>query len=1054
MKRIMYLTYLSLFLTAGWSQTTGKLVGDVKDADGSSLVGANVIVLGTGSGASAGAEGDFTILNVPAGSYTVMATYIGYATQEITNVQVISGLSTELNFSLSTSSIEGEVVQVMAVKPLIQKDETSSVSTVSSQQLRNMPIRDLNSVLATIPGVVVQNDEVYIRGGRNNEVAYYLNGAGTTNLGDRSNLVYVPQEAVEELQVQVGGYDAEISGANSGVIKRTLKQGTSEYSGSFSLQNDGAGSGEGSFGDGYSYGHQTVLASVGGPLLPGSESLKFFGAVESSKEEDSFVKIANGFEFLDQQDERTDNSAYVDQFDLSWKDGTSPGRQDEYLNFTGSLSYDGGPLRANVGIVNNSGTTNNGGGIMSQLQWGGAMVNTQNDTGAFLNSFDVSPRFRTNEYANNMLVAELTYALSNNTILRANASSFKNEYEAKDNLLGTDWTLWGDSVAVQAKLGFSDTDVSEPVLNDDGDTTGYQTTSFGYTPFISRYVEKADYLINGMPVTRPGTMPGGYYKGAYEKTGFSASLQHVMGNHDIKAGVDYNKHTIRNYFANPTVMKFAQDAAGSYGYTTYGSFDSIPAWIWRPYIDGFGYDVNGSEIDARQEYTGTPAGQTGVDVSYLDGAKTPSEIGFYIQDKMEFDDIIVNVGLRIDQLDPSETAPARADSLTFYDVSKYVDPTSWDKIDPYTEIQPRIGISFPFTDKTNVYGYYGRFSQLVDLNSMYYTAYDYRTQMGVGGNFYNNPIGFGLEPVRTTQYEIGFKQQISNDAALKVTGFYKNQKGLIQADRVSSQTLAGDLDTPYNYVRNGDFATTKGVEFTLALRSSNGLTVDMNYTAGQAEGTGSGRSSYLAALDRGTQAPTMINPVDFNQTHSGSINLDYRLNGTQTFLDGLGSNLLFTFNSGHAFTYVYRPVGGQVSAFDAGVDYMDDTRSRQALEPVGASTTPWVYNLDLKLDKDFTFGNYGLKVFARVNNLLDRRNALNVYQATGSASDDGFYGNDVYSESFVDLYGDDPDGDGVTDYEEMYKAINIDNDESYRVATGDNLISAPRQVFIGFAINF
>ena len=99
-----------------------------------------------------------------------------------------------------------------------------------------MPIRDLNSVLATVPGVVVQNDEVYIRGGRNNEVAYYLNGAGTTNLANRSNLVYVPQEAVEELQVQVGGYDVEISGANSGVIKRTIKQGTSEYSGSFSVQ--------------------------------------------------------------------------------------------------------------------------------------------------------------------------------------------------------------------------------------------------------------------------------------------------------------------------------------------------------------------------------------------------------------------------------------------------------------------------------------------------------------------------------------------------------------------------------------------------------------------------------------------------------------------------------------------------------------------------------------------------------------------------------------------------------------------------------------------------
>ena len=63
-------------------------------------------------------------------------------------------------------------------------------------------------------------------------------------------------------------------------------------------------------------------------------------------------------------------------------------------------------------------------------------------------------------------------------------------------------------------------------------------------------------------------MPGGYYKGAYSKTGFSASIQHVMGEHDIKAGFDYSQHTMRNYFANPTVMKFAQDAEGTYGYTT------------------------------------------------------------------------------------------------------------------------------------------------------------------------------------------------------------------------------------------------------------------------------------------------------------------------------------------------------------------------------------------------------------------------------------------------------------------------------------------------------
>ena len=564
-------------------------------------------------------------------------------------------------------------------------------------------------------------------------------------------------------------------------------------------------------------------------------------------------------------------------------------------------------------------------------------------------------------------------------------------------------------------------------------------------------------MVNGMSFSRPGTRPANYSKSAYDKVGFSASVQHVMGNHDIKAGVDYNQHTMRTYNANPSVMKYALDsetALNKYGHAGYGSFDAIPAWELRYYIDGYGYDFSGAEIADRKFYNEAVPGITNLDPTYLDGAKTPSEVGFYIQDKMEFDDIIVNVGIRIDQLNPSETAPASANELYFYDVSKYVDPTTWKDVETYTEIQPRIGISFPFTDRTNVYGYYGRFSQLVDLNSMYYTAMDYRQQMNTGGYFYTSPVGFGLEPVRTTQYEIGFKQQIADNAAIKVTGFYKNQKGLIQADRLKSGDYAGDLEATYNYVRNGDFATTKGLELTMMLRRYNGLAVNMNYTMSQAEGTGSGRASYLAALDRDTEPPLMVNPVDFNQTHSGAINFDYRLISDNYFLNGLGSNMLFTFNSGHAYTYVWRPVGGQISAFNAGVDYMNDTRSRQALEPIGASTTPWVYNLDLKLDKQFLFGNYGLTVFARVNNLLDRRNALNVYQASGSADDDGFYGNQVYSQAFIDQYGDDPDGDGVTDYEEMYRAINIDNDESYRTSVGDRLISAPRQVFLGLSVNF
>ena len=176
MRNILFMLSTIIFTATSWSQTTGKLSGVVTGDNGEPLAGANVLVVGTGSGASSDADGTYQILNIPAGSYTIKATYIGYSSKEINGVRVISGLSTETNFTLATSTIEGDVVQVTAEMPLIQKDETSSINVVTSEQLGNMPIRNLDAVLATMPGVVVQNNDVHIRGGRDNEVAYYLNG--------------------------------------------------------------------------------------------------------------------------------------------------------------------------------------------------------------------------------------------------------------------------------------------------------------------------------------------------------------------------------------------------------------------------------------------------------------------------------------------------------------------------------------------------------------------------------------------------------------------------------------------------------------------------------------------------------------------------------------------------------------------------------------------------------------------------------------------------------------------------------------------------------------
>ena len=1032
MKVIINSILVILCLQVTFSQTTGKISGKVLSEDGAPLAGANVIIKGSATGASADENGEYQILGVTGGTYTVSASYIGYASIDIENVLVQSSLTTKLDFNLKVSSVSGQVVTVTAEKPLIQVDETSSVTNLTGQDLRSAGVRDLNSILATVAGVVFQDDEIHIRGGRSNEVAYFLNGASVTNSRNRNNMVYTPIETVEEMQVQVGGYDAEVSGANSGVVKRRLKQGGDVFAGSFKLQNDGGGIGDlgGSSNEllgSTSFGHSNMFAQVGGPLL--GDMLKFYAAVEQKTESDPFVKSSVGFNFSGLGDEYGANSSYPDTFDLKWQDGYTPGAEEKNTNLTTTLTYDGGPAKVTLGVVQNNENWNSGGGIMSQLRWGGADITTSNGE-----AVSIDPRYLKNKYSTTMLSLEATYSLSESSLLRFSANSLNTDYSNEDSWFGEDWKKWEDSLHVQDYLGIDDS---------------------VWTPFKDRYSQKSNYQHNGMFFSRPGTVAGDYQKSSNDKMGLSGSFQTIIGDHDLKLGFDYSSSEIRKYSVDPALGIYASDTAyanATYGITSYGSYEAIPTWRYRVYADGYGYDLYGNEIDDRVMYYSDVPGVEADDTMYVDGAKKPTELGFFLQDKLELDDVIINAGLRIDMLNPDEETLVSVDSIGQYGQSKYIREDSWKDLGTFTEIQPRLGVSFPLTENTNVYGYYGRFSQLVDLNSTYYTAYDYRTQIAVGGNYYTNPIGFGLEPVRTTQYEIGFKRSFGNLAALKVTGFYKNQKGLAQADKVVAPK--GDLAGAYNYVRNGDFATTRGLEFDFQMKRINGFLARANYTLSQAEGTGSSRAGYISAVDRGSEVPQMVNPLDFNQNHVGSVSLDYELSSDNMFLNGLDANLLFSFSSGHAYTYVFRPVGGQVNAYDAGVDYMFDTRSREALEAINASTTPWNYNLDLRLDKSFSFGDYGLTVFARVRNLLDARNVLNVYQATGSADDDGFISDAVYSDAFVSLWGDDSDGDGVTDYEEMYRAINIDNDESYRVYTDEYLVSSPRQAFIGIEINF
>ena len=231
MRNISKIVALSLLMSFAISQTTGKLRGTVSSADGQPLAGANVIVDGTTKGAATDGEGKYTILNVDAGLYSVTVSYIGYQSNSQSNVEVKVGLTTPLNFSMQTSAIEGEVVTIIGEKRLIEPSATNSVRVVGEQEIRNSASRSVVGVLDLQPGVNITNGRISVRGGRSEEVAYTLDGAAITDVINTGFEFSAIPEALAEISVEAGGYGAHIGGANSGVIRQTLRTGANEVSG-------------------------------------------------------------------------------------------------------------------------------------------------------------------------------------------------------------------------------------------------------------------------------------------------------------------------------------------------------------------------------------------------------------------------------------------------------------------------------------------------------------------------------------------------------------------------------------------------------------------------------------------------------------------------------------------------------------------------------------------------------------------------------------------------------------------------------------------------------
>lgn len=268
---------ISITASILYGGTTGKLTGKITDKQtGEPLIGANIIVEGTNLGAAANINGDYVILNIPPGRYSVKISFIGYEPVVVNDVVIVVDQTTRLSIELNPQSLQvGEVV-VTAKKPLIQKDVTSSISVINREEIESLPVSSFTELLSLQAGVVGSGSNLHIRGGRSNEVAYMIDGMLVTDPLLGGLATSVNNDAIQELSLLSGTFNAEYGNALSGVVNIVTRDGSEDFSAKFEYRTSEFGI------ERYSQLHEGRFnGSISGPIL--SNDYKFFASIEQDK---------------------------------------------------------------------------------------------------------------------------------------------------------------------------------------------------------------------------------------------------------------------------------------------------------------------------------------------------------------------------------------------------------------------------------------------------------------------------------------------------------------------------------------------------------------------------------------------------------------------------------------------------------------------------------------------------------------------------------------------------------------------------------------------------
>jgi len=910
---VMLATSFVLLHAMVMAATTGKISGVVVDAKtGQPLIGANVLIEGTQLGGISDAKGEFFIINIPPGEYSLKTSYMGYETQAATGVRVNIERTTNMDVRLTPTVLSGKEVVVVAQRERIQRDVSYSQKAITAEEIIAAPTgQDLRETIAM--GVGIMRDvygHISIRGGEMDEVGFFVDDFSMNDRRMGSPIIQIPKAAVKEIQVLTGGFNAEYGEARSGMINIVTKEGSAAYHGSIDYRMSPA-------------------------------ALKHFGPnVYDANAPENWWEVGRFLSMGPSEDRDGDGTPDFEGWTSFMK------RNPKGITPAGSF---GGPIRtAEEGLAvwefqHRPLEYGNKPDHYIESAFGGAVPFTKGKLTFFYNGYydrSMWP-FRLSTYrpafTDQTQTLKLKYPITKNISLR-----YTGNYGEIHSLTYQP----GVNQFINPHYWDNVTDASYGVFN-------------GHLYNADSRVGQATIwrTMHGMDLTHT-LNKNSFYEARfqYERTryrehpgpGRSGAIVATIGEvklDETPIGFAADKwKDVQNYH------RLSEDK-GQRDYSWYETFQMRGDYTnqitgshqikagFKGILDKmhlhYGIDMWDQAMKNRFSQW------TSRDVNY-------AELSAYVQDKIEFEGMVMNAGLRLDAFDPN--------SYTFIDPwSRYYgNKVNYDSLlfAPHADanmklaLSPRVGVSHPISDNSKLFFNYGYFYQRGSVESLYKDLQQRTSRLNQMGN----PE---LNYLKTISYELGIEQSLFNLFSYRLAGYYKDV-----SNQVSSVTFTGiKSDISYTRTMNNGYKDQKGFELEVNMLRVGYFSGWMNYNYMiSSSGWYGWKTIYQDPLKKNVlQSSNQSKPKPQPWLRA---NLVFRTPEWKEagVLKNVLSNLMIS-------TYVQWRSGQWLT-------YHSD--AYQGVEENNIHWLPW-YNIDLNLSKGFQILGMRPYLYCEVHNLLNKR---------------------------------------------------------------------------------